>query len=220
MVSVSYCKLILIAALLVLFAAGCGEDVIELEEVEITEYQGQDLSSAATDFRENSIEGPQYIDRESYRLEISGLVENPRSYTYDEVISYPLYKKVARLDCVEGWSVNILWEGILLRDLFEEAAVKPEANTVILYAVDGYSTSFPLDYFYDRDILMAYRMNEIEIPPERGFPFVLVAEDKWGYKWIKWIDKIELSDNAGYEGYWESRGYSKSGDRDKPRFEQ
>ncbi len=58
---------------------------------------------------------------------------------------------------------------------------------------------------------MAHMMNDLIIPPERGFPFELVAESKWGYKWIKWITEIELSDNPDYKGYWESRGYSNSG---------
>src|SRR3989339_449468 len=47
--------------------------------------------------------------------------------------------------------------------------------------------------------------------PERGFPFQLVAEDKWGYKWIKWITEIEFSNDLNYKGYWESRGYSDTG---------
>ncbi|MDO9557048.1 MAG: molybdopterin-dependent oxidoreductase [Coriobacteriia bacterium] len=101
------------------------------------------------------------------------------------------------------------------RDILEEVTVRPSANTVILRAVDGYSTSFPLQYFYDNDILLAYSMNGATLPPERGFPFQLVAEDRWGYKWIKWISEIELSDDEGYQGYWESRGYSDSGDLDK-----
>jgi DMSO/TMAO reductase YedYZ molybdopterin-dependent catalytic subunit len=54
---------------------------------------------------------------------------------------------------------------------------------------------------------MAYRMNNVTIPAERGFPFALVAEDKW----IKWIEKIELTDDPTYRGYWEQRGYSNSG---------
>ena len=66
---------------------------------------------------------------------------------------------------------------------------------------------------------MAYRMNGVTMPPEGGFPFSLVAESKWGYKWIKWITGIELSDNVDYRGYWESVGYSNEGDLDKPFFE-
>jgi len=65
---------------------------------------------------------------------------------------------------------------------------------------------------------MAYKMNEVTLPAERGFPFQLVAESKWGYKWIKWITEIELSDNAEYLGYWESRGYSNYGGLEEPFF--
>jgi DMSO/TMAO reductase YedYZ molybdopterin-dependent catalytic subunit len=191
----------------------------ELEPVEIRGYQGEKLSSV-NDFRENSIKGPQYIDIETYKLEINGLVESPRSYAFDEVIEdYKNYKKVITLDCVEGWSVTLLWEGMLVRDLLEEAKPLPEAKVIIFHAYDGYTTSLPIDYIMERDILMAYKMNEITIPPERGFPFQLVAESKWGYKWIKWITKIELSDDVNYRGFWESRGYSNSADLDKEFFE-
>lgn len=199
--------------------AGCGEQQpVQLEGVEVREYQGKDLSSVATDFVENTIKGPQYIDKESYRLEVGGLVDQPREYTYDEVLAHQNYSKVSQLMCVEGWSVDILWEGMLVRDLFNDVGVKPEANTVVMYAVDGYSSSYPLSWFYDKDIIMAWKMNGITIPPERGFPFHLVAEDKWGYKWIKWITKIELTSDPNFRGYWESRGYSQDGARTGPKF--
>ena len=58
---------------------------------------------------------------------------------------------------------------------------------------------------------MVYRMNNVTMPAERGYPFGLVAEDTWGYKWITWIEKIELTDDPGYRGSWEERGYSNSG---------
>jgi DMSO/TMAO reductase YedYZ molybdopterin-dependent catalytic subunit len=183
---------------------------IPLSSVEVTEYQGQELSSAS-DFRENSIKGPQYVDITSYHLEVDGLVAHPRNYTYDQVKSFQNYQKVVKLDCVEGWSVNILWQGVLVKDILNEAQPLPPANTVIFYAVDGYSTSFPLEYLQNNQIIMAYQMNNATLPPERGFPLQLVAESKWGYKWIKWINRIELSNNSSFQGYWESRGYSISG---------
>ncbi|MHB8859618.1 MAG: molybdopterin-dependent oxidoreductase [Thermoleophilia bacterium] len=207
-----------LAGALVVLPVSCGQTAIQLDGVEIRNYQGKDLSSVATDFRENSIKGPQYIDRDSYRLEIGGLVNNPESLTYDQVLNRQHYSKVSELQCVEGWSVNILWEGVLVRDLIRDAGARPEANTVILRAVDGYSTSFPLSFFYDRDIIMASRMNDVTIPPERGFPFMLVAEDKWGYKWIKWITSIELSNDPNFKGYWEQRGYNQNGDVTGPKY--
>jgi DMSO/TMAO reductase YedYZ molybdopterin-dependent catalytic subunit len=194
--------------------SGCVQQEAEAESVdyvEITEYEGEDLSSI-DDFRENSIKGPQHVDEESYALRITGLVANPQTYSYDEVVGdFNPHKKVVRLDCVEGWSVTIFWEGVLVRDLIAEANPESNATVVIFHAYDGYTTSFPVEYILDNDIIMAYRMNNVTLPPERGFPFELVAESKWGYKWIKWITEIELSDDVNYRGYWESRGYSKTG---------
>ncbi len=191
----------------------------ELQAVEIREYEGKNLSSV-NDFRENSIKGPQYVDIATYELEVNGLVEKPLNFAYDEVIdTYEPYTKMVRLNCVEGWSADILWEGILVSDILNDAGVLPEAKTVIFHAYDDYTTSFPIDYIMDNDIIMAYKMNEITMPPERGYPFQLVAESKWGYKWIKWITRIELSDDELYRGYWESRGYSNIGDLDKSFFD-
>lgn len=186
-------------------------ETIRLDNVEVKEYKGQKLSSV-NDFRENSIKGPQYIDKNTYNLEVTGLVYDPKNYTYEEVIKdHQNYEKVVTLYCVEGWDVTILWKGVLVKDIIKEANPTPNANTVIFYAYDGYSTSFPLDYIENNNILLAYKMNNVTIPSERGFPFQLVAEDKWGYKWIKWVTKIELSNDPNYHGYWESRGYSNTG---------
>jgi len=188
------------------------QEPTDLGYTEIREYDGQDLSSIR-DFRENSIRGPQFIDNETYRLEINGLVQNNNNLTYEEVIGgYTTYKKVVRLNCVEGWSVSIFWEGILLKDLLADSIVDPSATTVIFYAYDGYSTSLPLDFIINNNIMMAYKMNNVTLPPERGYPFQLVAESKWGYKWVKWITTIELSENEDFRGFWESRGYPNDAD--------
>jgi DMSO/TMAO reductase YedYZ molybdopterin-dependent catalytic subunit len=196
---------------------GCSQTEV-LAPNEIREYEGADLSSI-NDFRENSIKGPQEINVDSYMLRITGLVTMSTDYTYDEVLNaYQRYKKVVTLDCVEGWSVTILWEGLLISDLLAEAEPLENAEVVIFHAYDGYTTSLPIDYIIDNDILIAYKMNDVVLPPERGFPFQLVAESKWGYKWIKWITEIELSDDVDYRGYWESRGYSNSADLDDSFF--
>jgi DMSO/TMAO reductase YedYZ molybdopterin-dependent catalytic subunit len=198
--------------------AETADETKTLESVEIREYEGIDLSSIDA-FRENSIRGPQYIDPENYTLTVSGLVESELELTYDEIVnSYRRFEKVVTLQCVEGWSVTILWEGVLVKDLIKAAGVDPNALMVIFYAYDGYSTSVPLQYLIDNDIIMAYKMNNVTLSPERGFPFQLVAESKWGYKWIKWITEIELSDNTEYLGYWESRGYSNYGGLEEPFF--
>jgi DMSO/TMAO reductase YedYZ molybdopterin-dependent catalytic subunit len=193
-------------------------NITPLTAVEVREYQGERLSSIA-DFRENSIRGPQYVDKESYRLTVTGLINNSLNLTYDEVLNnYPHYTKKVSLFCVEGWDVTVLWEGLLVSDLLKDAGVLPEANTVIFYAADGYSTSLPFEYIKEKNIIMASRINGVDLPAERGFPFQLVAEDRWGYKWIKWITRIEVSSDPSYEGYWETRGYSQSGDLNRSFF--
>jgi len=209
----------LVLAVVLIVASGCGGggttgEPQELAPVEVREYEGVKLSPV-DDFRENSIAGPQNIDVDGYQLKITGLVENPQNYTYDEVIdNHQHYEKVVTLNCVEGWSVTILWEGVLLRELLAGLEPLSTAKVVIFHAYDGYTTSLPLDYIMGKDIIMAYKMNGIALPLERGFPFELVAESKWGYKWIKWITEIELSDNVDYHGYWESRGFSNTADMD------
>src|SRR3990170_2923414 len=178
-----------------------------LPTVEIKDYKGEKLGSI-NDFRENSISGPQQINIDTYRLVITGLVDNEAAYTYNQVINdHTHYQKVVTINCVEGWSVKILWEGVLLKDLLADAGYSPSASVVIFYAQDGYSTSLPLSYIINSNILIAYKMNDVVIPPERGFPFQLVAESQYGYKWIKWITQIEVSNDTNYRGYWESRGF-------------
>jgi DMSO/TMAO reductase YedYZ molybdopterin-dependent catalytic subunit len=192
----------------------------ELEAVQVKEYEGERLSSV-DDFHDNSIKGPQNININEYRLKVTGLTGQPVAYTYDEVINkYKSYQKLVTLDCVEGWSVKILWEGLLVKNLLNEAGVLPTASTVIFHAYDGYTTSLPLQYILDNDILLAYKMNGVTIPPDRGYPFQLVAEQKWGYKWIKWVTQIELSDDVNYKGYWEKAGYSNDASLDKPFFDR
>lgn len=216
-----------IALVAVTLVAGCGPDtaieplapvpatpaVTELGDVEVLEYEGERLDSADA-FRENSIAGPQYVDVATYELGVSGLVDEPAAYAYSEITSgFPGYEKVVRLDCVEGWGATILWRGVLVRDILDRSGVQPGAQSVVFRAVDGYTTSFPVEYFYDNDILLAYSMNGVTLPRERGFPFQLVAEDKWGYKWCKWVEGIELVSDEDPGGYWEDRGYSNDGDR-------
>ena len=174
---------------------------------EVRDYQGENLASIV-DVQENAIKGTQHINASTYKLEITGLVNKTVEYTYDQILeSFQKYQKVVTLYCVEGWSAKILWEGFLVNDLIKEAGVNSSAVGAIFYASDGYSTELPLDYIANNNIIIAYKMNDLTIPPERGFPFELVAESQYGYKWIKWITRIELTDNPDYLGYWESRGY-------------
>ena len=187
--------------------------------VENREYKGQRLDSVL-DFRENSIKGPQYVDLEGFRLRIEGLVERPLELSYDEVLQKTPSIRAFPLNCVEGWSANVLWEGVPIMNLLNEAGIGADAVTVIFHSYDNYTTSVSLDYLEEHDLMLAYAMNEVPLPAMRGFPFQVAAEDKWGYKWGKWVYKIELSDEADYRGFWESYGYNQDGDHDGPIWDK
>jgi DMSO/TMAO reductase YedYZ molybdopterin-dependent catalytic subunit len=177
-----------------------------LPHVEILQYQGQRLDEVAKE-PENSIKGPQHIDVNTYRLKVGGLVRTPLSLTYQDVIHMPAYQKVTTLNCVEGWSVRYLWQGVLLSDILDRAGADPNAKVIIFRCYDGYSTSLSADYIRSNKILLAYMMNQIYMPAERGFPFQVVAENQYGYKWAKWVTQIEVSNDVNFRGYWETRGY-------------
>lgn len=191
-----------------LLALGCKREEAPPPEPKDPDVLGSPLRPA-----EESIGGTQYVKLADYRLEVGGLVKKPASHTYEQVLAKPKRTMVVEHHCIKGWMERLRYEGVLVRDLFE---AKPGAKTVVFEAVDGYSTSFPLEYVLDNDVILAYRMNGERLPPGNGFPFQLVADEKWAYKWIKWVAKIELSSDPHHRGYWESRGYSHTANVDEP----
>lgn len=214
--------LVLIFSVIFVIASGCVSEKKEPEtygnQTENLSYKGESLIPIAQQ-RNNAIEGTQYIDKESYRLRVEGLVENPRNFTYEEITGLPETSKVVDLNCVEGWSFTAKWTGVKMADLIAETGAGENATTVVFYSADGYSTSLDMDYLLENEIILAYKLNDVTLPPERGFPLQLVAESKYGYKWAKWIVRIEISDSP-YKGYWEKKGYNNRADVGGPAFER
>lgn len=193
----------------------------ETGEVEATEFQGTELTPIAEQ-RNNALAGTKRIDRDTYRLTVDGLVDNPLSLTYDQLLEYPQKSWLMDLNCVEGWSFTAKWTGPELNAIFNDAKVKPEAKIVIFFTADvaeGY-TSLDLDYIRDNNIIIALKLNDITLPEDRGFPFQVVAKTKYGYKWAKWVTRMELSSDTDFRGYWENYGYNNDADDTGPRFEQ
>lgn len=189
-------------------------------EIEATTFMGKNLTPLK-DQRNNALAGTQTIDRATYRLTVTGLVNTPLSLSYDDLLALPQVSKLMDLDCVEGWSFTAKWTGPTLKSIFAKAGVKPEGQNVIFSSTDvpgGYS-SLLLNYVMDNDIILGMKINDLTLPAERGFPFQVVAESKYGYKWAKWITGIELSSDLNFKGYWESYGYSNNADVGGPALE-
>jgi DMSO/TMAO reductase YedYZ molybdopterin-dependent catalytic subunit len=188
--------------------------------VEATEYLGTELTQIKYQ-RNNALEGTQHIDKNTYVLTVDGLVDNPLKLTYADLLALPQISKLMPLDCVEGWNFTAKWTGPSLKDLLSAAKVQSGAKIAIFHTTDvpeGYS-SLNVNYIIDKNIILGMKINDITMPDERGFPFQVVAESKFGYKWSKWITRIELSDNIAFRGYWEGYGYNNNADISGPSME-
>lgn len=210
---------IVVIAIVAFGLANSGEGTTAPQEILIKEYEGARLDDLSA-FRENSIKGVQRIDQEDYSLKVTGLVGEPFQLNYSQLQEMKHIEKLVTLYCVEGWTAKMLWEGIPLVDLIDRASPLEGASNVIFKSSDGYTTSLKLEYIRERNIIIADKLNGIQLPPAQGFPFIVVAEDKWGYKWARWVEEIHLSDEDTYRGYWEIRGYSEDGSLNKPMFER
>jgi DMSO/TMAO reductase YedYZ molybdopterin-dependent catalytic subunit len=176
--------------------------------VEATEFQGVKLTPIK-DQLNNALKGTQIINKDTYTLTIDGLVDHPLTLSYADLQAYPQISQLMDLNCVEGWNFNAKWTGPELSAIFKDAGVKPEAVIAIFHTTDvpdGY-TSLDISYIEDNNLILGMKDNDITLPPNRGFPFQLVAKSKFGYKWAKWVTRIELSSNTNFRGYWERSGY-------------
>lgn len=199
----------IVSLLMVLSPSFCAR-LYAQAETEIKDYRGERLSPFDRKY-DNSIRGPQKVDIKKYRLSVTGLVERPLSLSYEAVLAYPKLRRMITLHCVEGWSERLLYEGVRLSDIFVQSGVRPGVRTVIFSAVDGYTSSLSYDDVKKQDTILAFRINGRPLDARRGFPFQVIAESKYGYKWVRWLNGIELSDKP-YAGFWEKRGYSNEAD--------
>ncbi|MFG0332093.1 MAG: sulfite oxidase-like oxidoreductase [Maioricimonas sp. JB049] len=154
-----------------------------------------------------------FIDRDKWRLEITGLVERPLRFSWDEYRQLPRVKVFSDFHCVTRWSrLGNLWEGVSTRHLMELAGVHPEATHVIAQGYDsGWTTNLPLDEFLAEDALLVDLHDGQPLDADHGGPVRLVVPQLYAWKSAKWLKKIELVDQ-NQPGYWEQLGYHDHGD--------
>ena len=164
------------------------------------------------EFLIRSIENTQHVDLKSWRLKIEGLVEKPLALRFDEVRALPKKIQVENFICVEGWGLDDQkWEGVHLKEIFSKVKISPKAKFVSFYATGGqYKDSLSIQEAIEPETMLAYRLNGKDLLPENGFPFRLVIPRMYGYKGVKWVERIVFTE-AQEIGYWEQRGYSTDG---------
>jgi len=163
------------------------------------------------EFFELSIGEAPRIDGDTWTLEVVGLVDQNLVLSLEEIRAMPSTEVTATLKCVEGPSGTAVWKGVRLGHVLDLAGVMDGAEEVVSYASDGYDSSLTLEDAYEDDVLLCYEMNGEDLPREQGYPLKLVVPGKAGYKWVKWIYRVEVVD-YDHKGYWESRGWDDEAD--------
>ncbi len=136
-----------------------------------------------------------------WRLEVTGLVKNPGTYTFTEVQTLPSISRAITLECIANGQGDHLigtaiWQGVTLRSLIERhGGVTSNASYVAFYSVDGYNISLPLDEVLMADPLLAWRMNGAEIPFHHGYPMRVLIPGRYGEENPKWLTRVELTDH-------------------------
>lgn len=158
-------------------------------------------------------------DVATWRLRLTGLVENPFELTYDELLAMPLHEQYVTIACVSnevGGDLvgNALWRGVRLKELLERAQLRPEATQIVGRSVDGFTVGFPTAHALadDREPLVAVAMNGEPLPANHGFPARLIVPGLYGYvSATKWLTEIELTTWEAFDAYWVPLGWSKTG---------
>jgi DMSO/TMAO reductase YedYZ molybdopterin-dependent catalytic subunit len=161
-------------------------------------------------------------DFDAYRLDVTGLVDNPLSLDLATLRAIPSRTQITRHDCVEGWSCIAKWTGAPLKAILDEARVRPQARFVVFHCLDTIerSLSGEVKYYESIDMIdarhpqtiLAYGLNDAPLPVANGAPLRVRVERQLGYKMAKYIHGIELVEDfsrlgLGKGGYWEDRGY-------------
>jgi DMSO/TMAO reductase YedYZ molybdopterin-dependent catalytic subunit len=148
------------------------------------------------------------FDPATWRLRIEGRVEQPQTLTYRDLLALPRAAQVSDFHCVTGWSVaNVRWAGVRFRDLLAAARPLPGANTLTFYSAEQpYVDTLSLDQAGLDDAMLAYEMDGKPLLREHGAPARVVIPEMYGYKNVKWVERIVVDDHAD-PGYWEQRGY-------------
>jgi DMSO/TMAO reductase YedYZ molybdopterin-dependent catalytic subunit len=158
------------------------------------------------------------IDVAGWALGITGMVDEPFTITYDELVAIADFEDVVTMQCVSnevGGSLvgNATWQGVRLATLLERAGVQDGATQIVGTSVDAFTAGFPTEVGLDgRTALVAIAMNGEPLPAVHGFPARLVVAGLYGYvSATKWLDSIKLTTLEDFDGYWIPRGWSKDG---------
>ena len=149
------------------------------------------------------------IDPATYRLQVAGLVGKPTVLTLDDLKSMPKAEQVSDFHCVTGWVVkNVRWGGVRLHEVLAHVGGPTKGAKAIRFvsAEVPYDDSLTLQQAYLPDVMLAYEMDGKPLSRPHGAPVRLVMPRMYGYKSVKWVNRLELM-GFTQPGFWEQNGY-------------
>jgi DMSO/TMAO reductase YedYZ molybdopterin-dependent catalytic subunit len=151
-----------------------------------------------------------HFDPRSWRLRVDGLVANPHEFGYDELLRLPRAEQISDFHCVTGWTVsNVRWAGVRFRDLLARAKPLPQAHALrFVSAEHPYEDTLTLEQALRTDAMLAYEMDGRPLSRPHGAPVRVVLPAMYGYKNVKWVERIELVARPS-DGFWERLGYDR-----------
>lgn len=129
-----------------------------------------------------------------WRLPVEGLVSRPASWPLADFKALPARTQITQLSCEEGWSSIAEWTGVPLARVLLEAGIKPEAKYVVFETVDGWWDSLDMFDALHPQTLLAYGMNGGDLPVRHGAPLRLRVERQLGYKSLKFLHRMIVTD--------------------------
>jgi len=149
-------------------------------------------------------------DPATFRLRIVGRVRRPVSLSLDDLRSLPRAEQVSDFHCVTGWSVDhVRWGGVRLGEVLAAAGPLPDARALSFVSAERpYVDSLTMRQALLGDVMLAWEQDGRPLSRAHGAPLRLVMPRMYGYKNVKWVERIELTP-APVVGYWEERGYDR-----------
>lgn len=152
------------------------------------------------------------VDLSTWRLRVTGLVAEERTWTWDQLMELPQSEIQCDIHCVTTWSkLDTTWRGVRFSDLMREIEVKPEARFVMQHCYGGYTTNLPLEAMREDEVLLAHTFNGDPLPPEHGGPLRMVVPKFYFWKSAKWLNGLEFMAEDRL-GFWEMNGYHNDAD--------
>ena len=142
-----------------------------------------------------------------WRLAVEGMVARPTSFSLAELKSYPQRSQITHLACEEGWSFIAEWTGVPLSHVLELVGILPQAKYVVYYSVqrDWWDSVDMADALHPQT-LITYGMNGADLPVGHGAPLRVRVPRQLGYKSIKHVNRLLVTDNL--KKYWPESSYS------------